>query len=151
VKYGWSVQLYEWTHAFKYLKSASWHRIAFRQEHKAIIPNQTGVYVICQQGSKIPLAPDDKFWQSMYSPLYIGRATDLQRRFTEHVTLKTDASEIFKKFSNLDFWWSQFEKDEFKQVESIMIKLFGPPGNQLDGDRLYGRFLEGLPANPVNI
>ena len=149
MKYGWTIQKYEWAHAFKFLEKATWTKIAFKQEHKAIIPNETGVYVICQQGSKIPGAPDQFFWNSMYSPLYIGRATDLQRRFIDHISCKTDAKRIITEFTNLDFWWAQFGRDDFKQVESIMIKVFGPPGNQQEGDRLYGRFLEGLPANPL--
>ena len=147
MKYGWTIQKYEWLHAFRFLENAEWHKIAFKPEHKPIIPNRTGVYVICQQGSKISGAPGHSFWQSMYSPLYIGRATDLQRRYSDHISCRTDAKKIVMDFANLDFWWAEFEIAEYKQVESIMIKVFGPPGNQQEGDRLYGRFLEGLPAN----
>lgn len=147
MKHGWTLDDAEWNLAFKLMSERQWRHVNFRLHHSATIPSKSGIYAFCQNAALIPGAPSSSFWSTMHAPMYIGRALNLQRRFQDHLSGRTDASRIFSKFNNLEYWWTEIVETEYKDAESVMIRAFGPPANLVQGSALIGRFSIDVPAN----
>ena len=147
MKHGWTLNSDEWNTAFKLMSEQQWRHVNLRLHHSATIPSTSGIYAFCQKASLISGAPSNSFWSTMYTPMYIGRARNLQRRFQDHLSGRTDASRIISKFNNLEYWWTEIVEAEFIQAESVMIRAFGPSANLVQGTALIGRFAIDGPAN----
>ena len=130
---GWNREQQKWQQFLGEIRSLTWRMTPLSQNRNAIVPSNTGVYVMMVRISSIANLDEDKApWNKIYGPLYIGKAGNLRQRFTQHASGSQDNTRVLvKTFPNLDFWWVECGIDEYEKVEAILIKLFGPSFNSI--------------------
>ena len=71
-------------------------------------------------------------WNKIVGPMYIGLAANLQQRFSQHASkTQKNTKELITNFAPIEFWWTECDSDRYRQLEAMLIELFGPPFNSI--------------------
>ncbi len=71
-------------------------------------------------------------WSKIVGPMYIGQATNLKQRFSQHAAkTQTNTKELITNFTPIDFWFAECDKGRYQQLEAMLIELFGPTFNSI--------------------
>ncbi len=135
MEHGWSIEKSSWTKLkiFSQEHQLTWKKKQFDRIHADEVPSTPGVYTICvTPPSDLPLSPE------LYTPIYIGKATSLRRRFSEHLSFNNDdlrkAKDIYIQGRDaLIFQYTELEEFYVSTLESILIECFGPTVNKVPG------------------
>ena len=79
----------------------------------------------------------------LYNAIYVGQASDLRRRFREHVRGYRDVVHAESIFRRLEFWYSEFERRNLGEIEQLFLDALGPTAN---GKNVKARIGEPIPA-----
>lgn len=104
-----------------------WSHIRALSGRTRFVPEAKGVYAFCRvrRASEMPFHVEVS---------YVGKATNLRRRFREHLSPLTEHNlELFNALqeSNIEFWYA--EAPEIDDLEKYLIAEIDPPFNQREG------------------
>lgn len=144
MRYGWTLDRYEWTEFYQYLSRKKWQQTLLDSIYKDSVPICAGVYMICVKIPDVSLNP----FQKMYNVVYVGKSTtSLRSRFLKHC--KPDNEELSKAkkcFKNkFDYWFLIDDSKNVHNLEAILIQCFGPIANRRL-EYIKGKILEPIRA-----
>lgn len=135
MNYGWSLDRNCWARLRTQAASFSWRRASLDAAWQSRVATTAGVYLICASPKHVPI--NGKVMERFYSAIYVGQASNLRRRFRDHVRgygAVKDAKLIFRR---LDFWFAEVEATALNEVERLLLETLGPPANiRLIGARI---------------
>tara|TARA_Y100001958_G_C21244519_1_gene573754 strand:- start:3666 stop:4133 length:468 start_codon:yes stop_codon:yes gene_type:complete len=129
---GWATKRNAWEAAISELGGEPWRSSSLTDSSRERIPRKSGLYMIA---SKVPTFGSvenlDQHWRDFYNVLYIGQASDLFRRFKQH--LKGKAVVLNKTYGETDFLYCTLEMDKRgrERLEALLVKAFGPTMNEV--------------------
>lgn len=103
----------------------SWSFAELTRAQKGRLPTESGVYVI-KRVSRVMGLPITK------DIVYVGRSSNLQRRFIEHINPHTEHNKRLLEMSwayALEFWFATAKRAELVQLEAELIKRLKPLTN----------------------
>lgn len=128
MQYGWSLNKNHWQALSGVVSNCDWHRTYLEADYANQIPGISGVYLICASTKLIPIPGN--VMKLLYNTIYAGQATDLQKRFRQHVRgygKVVPAKDVFRR---LEFWYTSIEsKDRRDIIEQLLLDTFGPTAN----------------------
>lgn len=146
MRYGWSIDQETWRKLER--DKSQWRAVRLTATDKNVVPKDSGIYMICAAppGYRLMGKRSGDLLQYLYSPVYIGKSTDLQERFSSHCNQpKLELEQSQSCFNgNLDFWFLRMSRNEIDYYETKLIDCFGPPANRISGIR--ARIGKGEPA-----
>ena len=151
MRYGWSLDKEVWDRIpLNLLNDECWRFVSFTVAESVAVPDVSGVYVICSSppGAFCRRTPRGKnLFDSLYNAIYIGKTTELKRRFLEHCKIPKKEILIARKCyrRNLEFWFTRVDCDKLELVESLIIDCLGPPANRQSGV-ITAQLLKPVPA-----
>lgn len=109
-------------------KALDWITVAGEKKSLRKIPSLAGIYVFADASrvKGFPLAVE---------PLYVGQASNLRRRFLDHLDPRRSHNEqLFLAIwsGRLEFWFSKCSVSELEALERKMIKALSPSFNQIE-------------------
>ena len=137
MNYGWQLDSDLWNLIPADLRdSQSWQFVGFTEIEAVSVPEgKSGIYLFCTSpvGKRLlPHIHKKDLFSNLYTPIYIGKTKDLQRRFLEHC--KHPSASIAKARrcygSSMLFWFHSREDDQINEDEARLIQCFGPPANE---------------------
>ena len=102
-------------------------RVHFNLINSALVPPQSGIYVICLG----PVENGNGFLGLLYNSMYVGKSKSLQKRFKQHLKGGTGVQHIVKMFPNLDFWFVVCPEEEMSLLEKSLYDVLLPPNNAI--------------------
>jgi len=150
MRYGWSLSKSAWAMLPLDARDGSrWRRVVLHQADEIRVPTNSGVYVVCARppvaGPPAKITSKD-LWHKLYGALYVGRSTNLRRRFGEHC--RTPKPEIMRCQElwgvELHFWYLILDTALIETVESALIACLGPIANVVSGIKV--RLVPPIPA-----
>ena len=122
----WSTDKKNWGSLPKSFLEGNWKKTKVASSDKRLVSNKSGIYMYC---ISVPKALNTKI-KSLNTPVYIGIAKNLRKRFIEHLDTKDGIYPYRKCFgSYMDFYFMKIEpynKNEIKLLyEQAMIDCFG--------------------------
>ena len=130
---GWNREQKKWQQTLGEISSFSWRKTKLVANRNATVPSSTGVYVMMAKISSIAGLDDNKApWNKIYGPFYIGKAKNLNQRFSQHAAMKENNTGILvRTFRPLDFWWVECGENQYSTLEANLIELFRPTFNSV--------------------
>jgi hypothetical protein len=146
MRYGWNINSASWERAGKEIQKLEWKKAFLDQSQTFLIPEKSGVYLICGR-PPVPAETDPKKPLAIfYNVLYAGQSGSLRARFATHAKSTSLDLEIVKKtFQNLDYWYALVENIDLNRIEGILLDVLGPTANRVNAP-LQGRL--GKPEAP---
>ena len=128
---GWATKRDAWEPAISQLGGELWRSTSLTDSSKERIPRKSGLYMIASKVPTFGLENLDQHWRDFYNVLYIGQASDLFRRFKDH--LKVKAVILNKTYGETDFLYCTLEMDKRgrERLEALLVRAFGPTMNQV--------------------
>lgn len=141
---GWSLRSEDWETVKLLLGNVHWYQIKLDLTYAISVPRKAGVYLLAAGADPFvsELASADIF----SSILYVGRADDLRRRFSQHTRRRHSnpmIAECHKTFLNMRFYFALVPDDRrttasehlspehwIKSAERALIVALGPPANR---------------------
>ena len=105
----------------------NWSYIRALSGRTRFVPESKGVYAFCRVKRMCGMP-------FHIEVSYVGKATNLRRRFREHLSPLTEHNlGLFNTLqqSNIEFWYA--EAPEIDQLEKSLISEINPPFNQRKG------------------
>lgn len=135
---GWSIDRADWEALEQALPgTVAWHEVLLTRNDEAGVPARPGVYAICAQPANATEHYARPLFQSLMTPLYIGRSeTNIRSRFIAHCNKPAPKLERAKQCYadvGLHFWFIEMPANAVKSAEASLIKCFGPPVNEKAG------------------
>ncbi|MCY4199811.1 MAG: GIY-YIG nuclease family protein [Gammaproteobacteria bacterium] len=127
MKYGWSLDLEAWRRLQDIVKDYEWRRAPLENLYKSKVPELRGVYMICGCPKDIPVR--GQVMNELYNVLYVGQASNLRRRFQDHVRGYRNVVRAKSIFRKLDFWYCKTSDTEVNLAEQQLMEAFGPSAN----------------------
>lgn len=143
--FGWRTDPAPWASIpAELVYSRSWRSVGFAEVEADGVPaRESGVYMFC--ASPVGIRPAHHERGSLFSllltPIYIGRTSDLRRRFLQHCrrpSPEVRAARICFGMS-MYFWYHLREYGMTRSDEATLIDCFGPPANRRR-EAVAGRF-----------
>lgn len=132
MRYGWSLDSHDWAGATACIQALNWHRVRLSADHRDSVPAAPGVYLMCASG--FPLIEGRV---ELYNAVYVGQSRSLRQRFLTHCTHPSPevrrAKECFG--AGLHYWYTRLTLDRLDEVERLLISVFGPSANMVNGVR----------------
>lgn len=128
VQRGWVLDQLVWSRMQKEFGPAAWRKQPLRLDVKRHVPPTSGVYAICASGF-VGRNPDGLL-AKLYNAIYVGKTTNLHKRFETHCTGYSDVRPAQLVFRQLDFWF--IETDRIVHLEQLLIDALGPPVNKIN-------------------
>ena len=135
---GWSINQADWKDLEQVIpKNKAWSSVLLTSNEHVMVPETAGVYAICASPPVSTVTTTKSLFSSLASPIYVGRSeTNIKNRFISHCqnpgsTLKL-AKYCFGKVQ-LNFWFVPMSKETVRTAETLLIRCFGPPVNQISG------------------
>lgn len=126
---GWSLDARKWAIARQILTSNTWRHCGLKQTNKDLIPQESGIYLICARA----VAGQDPCLPPLYDAIYVGLSRRLRKRFIDHCGGYGDVPEALQAFGRLDFYFTLLPADQIASAESRMIDAIGPSANKIQG------------------
>ena len=153
VKKGWTLEKSLWEKIPKNLRrdGKKWRSVLFNSLEASVVPPKPGIYLLCSSPpdrSRLLKISSRDLFGLLYTPIYIGRTENLQRRFKNHTkTPPPDIKQARECFTNnIYFWWTELDKSLIVDVERDFIDCLGPPANKKEGDTIQGKIQDPVPA-----
>lgn len=136
LQYGWQPDSALWAQISITLRnSRSWRYVPFLESEAGSVPvGKSGVYLLCTSpvGRRLPReARAHDLFANLFTPIYIGRTDDLQRRFLDHC--RRPSPKLFaarRCFGpSMQFWFHRLAADQTRHSEATLIACFGPTAN----------------------
>ena len=149
MRYGWSLTEEDWNRLPDgIVRNEKWRAVQLTIGDDVSVPDGPGVYVVCSAppGWQRSRSLSRELFEFLYCPVYVGRSENLRRRFRQHCQVpKPELQESETLFKGiLDFWFIRLETEQISQVESDLIRCFGPPANRVAG--ILARIGPSMPA-----
>ncbi len=116
-----------------------------RSEHAVVIPEASGIYIICSKPSTVSGHFSGKLWATLYNAQYVGHSNNLRIRFREHLTGYGDVVKVKHLYQRVDFWYAEVAQDRLRVVEDYIYDVFRPAANKIKP--VQAKFGVGVPAN----
>ncbi len=146
MRYGWNLNSAPWERAGKELLQLEWKKVFLDPSQAFVIPEKSGVYLICGRPPVPPETDAAKPLAIFYNVLYAGQSGSLRSRFTTHAKSTSQDLELAKKtFRNLDYWYALVESIDLNRIEGLLLEVLGPTANRVNAP-LQGRL--GKPEAP---
>lgn len=136
MNFGWQIDPAPWASIPTDLSSSrSWRSVGFAEMEADGVPaRESGIYMFCACPVGIRPAHHEggALFSLLLTPIYIGRTTDLRRRFIEHCrrpSPEVRAARVCFGVS-MQFWYHQREDGMIRDDEAALIDCFGPPANR---------------------
>ena len=141
---GWVFNRNLWIDLSLKLENLPGSRVKFLPHERHLVPDRSGVYVICLA----PFSTGRSFIPKLYDAVYVGQAVNLRRRFGDHLEGTSSVGEVLKAFPNsLDFYFVEIEKSKLDEFERHMYSVLGPSANKVSPP-MRASLGEPLPINP---
>ena len=131
--------------------SQSWQYVEFVENEYVSVPTgRPGIYLFCTtpvgRRRQLPIQRSDLF-SNLFTPIYIGKTTDLQQRFVQHCRYPSPRLDKARGCFgiSLQFWFHRFPVYRLRHDEAVLIRCFGPPAN----DRKES--ITAIAASPIPI
>jgi len=126
---GWATNKDPWGLVSDEITNGSWKKFKANRNSANLIPSKPGIYMFCASQALDTII--------LQTPLYIGKATNLKRRFKDHIRVGIKIQKLKKTFgTKLEFCFLQLENDildeDLRLHEQSMIDCFGPQFNEID-------------------
>lgn len=146
MRYGWNLNSAPWERAGKELQQLEWKKVFLDPSQAFVIPEKSGVYLICGRPPVSPETDPAKPLAIFYNVLYAGQSGSLRSRFATHAKSTSQDLELAKKtFRNLDYWYALVESIDLNRIEGLLLDVLGPTANRVNAP-LQGRL--GKPEAP---
>ena len=131
---GWSIDRVDWEALEQALpRTVVWRDVLLTRNDESGVPARPGVYAICARPPNATEQYARTLFQSLMTPLYIGRSeTNIRNRFIAHCSRPAARLERAKQcYADvaLHFWFVEMPANAVKAAEASLIKCFGPPVN----------------------
>ena len=135
---GWSINSADWEALEQVLpRSRVWNFVLLTLNDQFIVPAKPGVYAIC---APPPNATDPNIhnvFQSLATPLYIGRSeSNIRSRFIAHCGSSDSKLRTARQCHSsvqLRFWFVEMSASVVRDAEARLIDCFGPSVNEKRG------------------
>lgn len=127
--WGWTSERGLWIRLAQEISGRRWRTVLLAELQALSVPEVAGVYLMCGG----PAVPIPSFVDcKIFGPLYVGRATNLRRRFLDHCKRPGGNIDAIKHCwrEGLEFWFSEMPDSEARLVEGLLIDCFGPRANR---------------------
>lgn len=141
MRYGWRLNGACWRQLGDQVAGCHWKRTYLEENYANQVPVTPGVYLICAGAKDVPL--EGRVMERLYNAIYAGQATNLRRRFRQHVSGYGAVQDAKSTFRRLDFWYTPAHVADLDDMEQMLIDAFGPPAN---GKNVKARIGEPVPA-----
>lgn len=132
MRHGWSLNRDRWLEVMD-LMPQEWRKVPFREIHASMVPNGAGIYVVCACGPSVA-GVENKLFKTIYNALYVGKSTDIRRRFLQHCRQpQAEVIKVRQCFPSAEFWFTGLPAEEIAAAEDSLIDCLGPPANQRRG------------------
>lgn len=133
MRHGWNPDQRKWKDLLGEITDLQWKHVPLKKTSFGAVPPTVGVYIMMISIAKIAGLPQDLTpWNKVVGPMYIGLATNLQQRFSQHANkTQKNTKELITNFAPIDFWWTECGLDRYQSLEAMLIELFGPPFNSV--------------------
>lgn len=136
LKYGWQSDPELWAKVPDDLRdSPSWRCVGFSEKEAVLVPDgKSGIYFLCTSpAGRRPTGARRRgdLFSKLFTPIYIGKTEDLQRRFLEHCRQPSSKLSAARHCfgDSLQFWFHRLELCRLRDCEAICIACFGPTAN----------------------
>ena len=137
LNYGWQHDPELWAQIPSDLRdSSAWSWVGYVENEATLVPaEQPGVYFLCTSpvGRRMPsnVRKNDLF-SNLFTPLYIGKTDNLQRRFVEHCKHPSPKLRAARRCfgASMQFWFHRLIPARLGRDEAILIRCFGPTANE---------------------
>ena len=133
---GWSINHLDWKALTQALPMESiWTSVLLTPNDQSMVPERPGVYAICVRPPNATESDQRTMFQSLASPLYVGRSeSSIKARFLVHCKSNDPKLRMAKRcYHELRFWFVEMSPSTVKDVEAWLINCFGPPANKISG------------------
>lgn len=142
MRYGWTYDHVDWLVARTAICELQWKSISFVAQYAVPIPTAPGVYMFLLRTSNLLF--ETQPWREMQAPMYIGQTNNLRRRFKEHVENRSLVHKHLEKFPHVKFCYALAEQERLNEIESALVKVFGPSINQIQPPTLRAKLLDPI-------
>ncbi len=131
----WSLEKSIWDAVDDIVKLGKWKKVSFHYSSREFLPKSRGIYLVSV--SSKTLSSKEPFSLFM-TPVYVGHATNLQKRFTDHTNGNREGNLRYNLSSlliNVTFYFLEMDglsKDSLKYHEQTLIDLFGGSLNSIN-------------------
>ena len=147
MRYGWSLKEDQWKTLSKAVSGRTWSRTYLESDYTDRVPTSSGVYLICAGTKNIPISGE--VMDLLYNTIYVGQASNLQKRFRDHVKGYGNVVPAKDAFRRLDFWYSTIERTQLTDIEQLLLTSFGPTANLKNAKHLMARIGNPVPAGRI--
>ena len=146
MRYGWTLKKHNWNNLLESISGTYWSRTKLDSLYQDNVPEVPGVYLICLKLKEMSFNEDP--FKNLYEIIYVGMSeSSVRNRFLRHCNRPKrgirEAKECFG--DNLEYWYTEINSDQVRELEALLIGCFGPPAN-LKQERIPARTREGHPA-----
>lgn len=142
---GWSLDPQCWEIFSGVVPGLTFISFQLRIENEVVIPEASGIYIICSRPSTVSNNFSGKLWTTLYNAQYVGKSTNLRKRFKEHVIGYKDVAKVKSLYRHVDFWYAQVAQDRLEVTEGYIWDVLRPAANKIKPGR--AKFGAGVPAN----
>jgi DNA sulfur modification protein DndB len=146
---GWKLDPEAWKFLYSDVLNREWRKTYLEETYQYVLPEVAGVYLICAaaRDAHISRPEADKLATTLYNAVYAGQATNLRRRFLQHVKGYGNVTRAKSVFRRLHFWFAEAESRSLDRVEQGLISALGPTAN--DKNVVRGIAGEPVPAGSI--
>jgi len=135
---GWSINPSDWSGLSHALTATpTWNSVLLTPNDRHMVPESPGIYAICAPPPVARNSIDRTMFQSLATPIYIGRSeSSIRDRFLEHCNTRDERMKRAKgcySSVRLHFWFMELPEASVKEMERRFLDCFGPPVNQRRG------------------
>lgn len=143
---GWTLEKQNWQELLTVVSGTHWKRTKLNTLYQNSVPAKPGVYAICLKLDTMEFS--QRPFKDIFEIIYVGRSeTSVRSRFVVHSNRPLrgvkDAKECFG--DNLEYWYTEVDREKVKELEARIIQCFGPPANQKE-ESIPARTTEPHPA-----
>lgn len=144
MRYGWAIKGSPWKQLQELFSEQQWKMVPLDDPSGGSVPIDAGVYQICAGLEHVPV--NGRPMRKLYNVIYVGQATDLRRRFKQHLSGFGDVVIAKRTFRRLDFWYTIAPAERITELEQRLIEAFGPSANKKNARARIG---EPVPAGEI--
>jgi len=144
MRHGWRLDPKPWQRLAAVCRGQIWNRVYLEDDYRAQIPTEPGIYLIC--ASPRHVLERSTLRDRLYTVVYVGQASDLRRRFRQHVRGYGNVPAARSTFRRLDYWYTVASMHQLDRLEQCFIDALGPSANDRNVSVRIGN---SIPAGSV--
>ena len=109
------------------IRARQWTQVSFEQGLEVLVPKRAGVYIIVAVHRYHGLPASLRY-------IYIGKSTNLRRRYREHANLSEPnpgLNRLEGNNENYEFWWVILAHEQLANIEQSLIRSLMPEANRI--------------------